>query len=259
MKMKLLHLATILIGAASYTEEFTEPIDIIHHFESCYDAMIPALEKSDRAFIWISGFPHPFFNSIMHLSCNGNIGIEIDALMEQIPSGVPFSFWVHPHNRAEGLTEILLERNFVSGIVCPLMSWPVKPVAHPQFKVCLADMEMFHKISAITNEFDETLKKAFKELIGNIDGENYLIYCEEKPVGTGILFPNGKIGGIFNICILPEYQKKGYGTAMMLFLMNRAYELGLKHLILLSSPAAIKLYSDLGFKKEFDVEIFVAK
>ncbi len=120
-------------------------------------------------------------------------------------------------------------------------------------------MGIFHEISAITSEFDETMKKTFEKLIENIDCENYLIYSEGRPVGTGILFPNGKIGGIFNISTLPTDQRKGYGKAMMLFLMNRASELGLEHLLLLSSPAAVKLYTDLGFKKAFNMEIFFKK
>jgi len=218
--------------------------------------MVPAHEKSERAFVWISHFPHPFFNSVMRLSCEGDVGIEVDRLIAQIPSGTPFSFWVHPQNRAEGLIEVLLERNFVSGVVCPVMTWPVKQVEQPQFVVRPANMEIFHEISAVTSEFDEALKKAFEKLIGSIDCENYLIYSEDKAVGTGILFSNGKIGGIFNISTLPEYQKKGYGKAMMLFLMNRALELGLDHLLLLSSPVAIKLYTELGFKKAFDVDLF---
>jgi N-acetylglutamate synthase-like GNAT family acetyltransferase len=237
-------------------EVLMDPVEIIHHLENCYDAMVPAFEKSDRAFVWISHFPHPFFNSIMRLSCQGDVGVEVDRLIAQVPPEVPFSFWVHSQNRSEGLIEALLERDFVSGITCPVMIWDVERVKLPQFEVCPADMEIFHEISAVTSEFDETLKKAFEKLIQNIDCENYLVYSEDKAVGTGMLFQNGPIGGIFNISTLPEYQKKGYGKATMLFLMNRALELGLEHLLLLSSPVATKLYTDLGFKKAFDVEIF---
>jgi ribosomal protein S18 acetylase RimI-like enzyme len=234
-----------------------DPAEIIHHLENCYDAMVPAYEKSNRAFVWISHFPHPFFNSVMRLSCQEDVSTEVDGLIAQIPSGTPFSFWVHSQNRAEGLVEVLLERGFVSGAICPVMTWAVKQVEQPQFEVRPANMEIFHEISAVTSEFDETLKKAFEKLIGNIDCENYLVYSENKAVGAGVLFPNKKTGGIFNIATLPEYQKMGYGKAMMLFLMNRALELGLEHLLLLSSPVAVKLYTDLGFEKAFDVEIFL--
>lgn len=195
----------------------------------------------------------------MRLSCEGNVGEEVDALIARIPSGIPFSFWIHSQNKAEGLIKVLQERNFVSGVVCPVMTWSVKQVDQPKFEVRSANMEIFHEISAITSEFDETLKNAFKELIENIDCENYLVYSEENPVGTGMLFSNDNIGGIFNIATLSEYRKKGYGRSMMLFLMNRAVELGLEHLFLLSSPMAVKLYSDLGFKKAFDVEVFFQK
>jgi ribosomal protein S18 acetylase RimI-like enzyme len=83
-----------------------------------------------------------------------------------------------------------------------------------------------------------------------------VVYQNEKPVGTGTLVSNDKIGGIYNIATLSEYQKKGCGNAMMRHLMNRAQELDLKVVVLLSSAAGFKLYSDLGFIADLDFDFY---
>ena len=232
-----------------------DKFEALQHFENCYDAMRPAAEKSDQAFVWFSDIPHFLFNAVMHLSCN-DVSSKIDALIERAPVGNSISFWVHPENRANGLVEMLKERGFTPMIACPLMTWSVKPIAIPECDIRLANMETFDQITKTVFHFDEITMKKYSALIKNFDSENYLIFAEGQPIGTGILFPNGKVGGIFNIAILPEYQRKGYGQAMMRFLMGRAQHLHLEHLILLSSPQAKTFYRNLGFEKIFDIDIY---
>jgi ribosomal protein S18 acetylase RimI-like enzyme len=76
--------------------------------------------------------------------------------------------------------------------------------------------------------------------------EKYLLYVDGNPIATGILVLHEDGGGIFNIAVLPEYQKKGYGRAIMQFLMNRAYSLDLHQLVLLSSPFSRTVLSRFG-------------
>lgn len=232
-------------------------LDILKHLESCYDAMLPAAEKSEQAFAWYSDIPHPLFNVVTRLSCK-DVATKVDALIGQAPAGNPVSFWVHPANRAEGLVEILKERGFASIITCPLMTWAVRSGVAPEVDIRSADenREGFNQITGVVSHFDENLKQKFGEILKNFDSENYLIFLEGKPIGTGILFAKGKVGGIFNLAVLPEHQKKGFGRAMMEFLMQRARELHLEQIVLLSSPIAEKLYLDLGFKKIFDIDIY---
>lgn len=116
-------------------------------------------------------------------------------------------------------------------------------------------MEVFNQITSLVSHFDGMTKQKYGNILKTFDSENYLLFVNNEPVATGILFSNGDIGGIFNVMVLPEHQKKGYGRAIMEFLMHRASELHLKQLVLLSSPVAEKLYNNLGFEKVFDIEI----
>lgn len=230
--------------------------EILQEFEKFYDAMMPAQEKSNESFAWFSGLPHPLFNAVMHLTINKNLDNKVDSLISVAPKDIPLSFWVHNQNQSMELIEVLKEKGFQSIIICPLMTWDVKPLSIPQHEIEVANLEIFHHLLATNFHLDDAMKEGFAQLLENAAAENYLIYHEGQPVGTGTLTSNGKIGGIFNISILPKYQKRGYGRAMMQFLMNRASMLGLEKLILLSSPVAEKLYADLEFTKCFDIEIY---
>lgn len=233
-----------------------EPMEILKTFENCYDAMIPAQEKSEEAFAWFSGVRYPILNAVMHLLCQGEVADKVDSLLAKAPSDLPLSFWLHPYNQAEGLIDILKERGFQYAITCPIMSWKVEPISSPSFDIRPADMEIFHRIFAIASEIDDSIKEEFANMMKKFDLENYLVYLDGKPVCTATFFVNGKTGAIFNMATLPEYQKKGCASAMTQFLMHRAYALGLKEVVLLSSPPAEKIYSRLGFQKAFDIEIY---
>lgn len=232
-------------------------IETLKQLENCYDVMLPATEKSEQAFAWFSDIPHPLFNTVMHLSCR-DVPTKIDALIEKVPVGNPVSFWVHPGNRADGLVEILKERGFATIMTCPLMAWSVESVTPSEWDIRAAheNMEIFNQITNAVFDFDETTGQKFADILRTLDSENYLIFSNGKPIGTGILLSNREIGGIFNIAVLPEHQKKGHARAMMEFLMHRANQLHLKQLVLLSSPTAEKLYLDVGFEKIFDIEMY---
>lgn len=233
-------------------------MEILQHFESCYHAMIPAEENSPEAFAWYSGLPHPLFNAVMHLS-SLDPAVKLDQLLEKAPEGAPISFWVHPENRSVGLESILKARAFEPAILCSLMARRVAPVSEPKYEIQKADRDVFQQISASNFHFDEVLGKGYADLLDGIKAENYLVYCDGKPVCTGTLYPVGKLGGIFNISTLPEYRNRGCATSMMHFLVNRACELELEQLILLSSKEAEKIYEDLQFEIAMEIEIYMRR
>lgn len=234
-----------------------QPFEVLKQFESCYEAMQPAVENHQDAYIWLSDIPHPLFNAVMHLSAE-NVKERVEALIEQTPMQHPLSFWVHPLNKSVGLAETLKELGFGPVITCPLMACPVRAFESQIIDIRPADgdLETFYQIVADVFHFDEVVHKRYAALMGKIKAENYLIYIDDKPVATGTLFPHGQVGGVFNIATLPKYQGKGCAKAMMRHLMDRAAKLYLNQLILLSSPVAENLYFGLGFKKILDIEIY---
>ncbi len=230
--------------------------ETLQDLENFYDAMMPAQEKSHASFAWFSGLPHPLFNAVMHLKTPNNVADKVESLMAKLPCSTPLSFWIHDQNESIGLIDILKKQGFQLLITCPLMTWPVKSLSVLKAEIVLANPETFYPLLAANFHLDESVTEGFAKLLKNVEAENYLIYHKGQPVSTGTLILHNKIGGIFNISTLPEYQKQGFGRAMMHFLMNRAALLHLEQLVLLSSPVAKKLYSDLAFIKCFDIKIY---
>ncbi len=107
--------------------------------------------------------------------------------------------------------------------------------------------EYVEKIYGEWNE--ENQKKLFNKFMKENAKNIELIYLKDKLVG----FYNGKLKDdksyeIDNICIMPEYQKKGIGTAVLKEIL---FENKDKDIILqcFKENTASKLYERMGFKK----------
>lgn len=232
--------------------------ELLQQLESCYNAIYPATINSEHAFAWFTDIPHPLFNAIMHVTGKA-LHEKLDTLIKETPAGHPLSVWVHPQNSASGLVDLLRERSFAIAMSCPLMGWTVTPLCDQKCDIRSAktEMEAFIQIISTVFHLDEITREKYGNLLSRAQVENYLLFIENMPIGTGTLFLNGKTGGIFNIAIAPEHQKKGYARAMMEFLMHKAHQYNLEKIVLLSSPEAESLYLNLGFKKSHDIDIYV--
>ena len=229
----------------------------LQELENFYDLLTPAQENTPEFFVWFSGIPHPLFNAIMHLK-HEDVQEKVETLVSQAPQNLPFSFWVHSQNGTNNLIEVLHAKGFQPIATCPLMTWHVNTIPLPQHRIETANLDIFCDLLGKIFHFDEPTKESFANLLDNVvQAKNYILYHENQSIGTGTLVVNEKIGGVFNVGILPEYQKKGYGRAMMQFLMNKASNLGLDHVVLLSSPNTENFYSHLNFTKDLDIDVYV--
>lgn len=220
--------------------------------------MKPALIDDERAFVWFTGLNHPAYNLITHLSCHKqSVEEQLDFLVKKFPANTRHSCWVHSENQAEGLKDVLLERGYKFLVTCPVMTWQVKAVPRPIFDVRRAvDMKAFYRILTITSKYDQVLGEGVARLLSNANAEHYLGYLGDHPVGIVTLFRDGETGVVSNLATLDEYQRKGCGRALMLTLMQRAEEMGLKQLVLGTSPTAEKLYDSLGFQKRIPIQMY---
>ena len=230
-------------------------MDTLRHLETCYDLLMPAQEKSIEAFAWFSGLPHPLFNAIMHLEGKDSIE-KLDRLIHTGQLFGPLSIWVPKGQDNVPLAQAAQERGFVSIGICPLMKWSVTPISQkPQHEI-QKDALAFNELVSKNFELQGELKEKFLKLLQARSAENYVVYQQGKPVGTGTFLHNGEIGGIFNMSTLPEERNKGCATSLMHFIMQRAFKLNLKQLVLLSTPEAEKLYEKIGFETVLRIEPF---
>ncbi len=92
-------------------------------------------------------------------------------------------------------------------------------------------------------------------LVAEVDGRivGYIMTRVDRGLGYLQWRPFKKLGHIVSIAVLPEYRRRGIGTALMVEAMRRLKEIyGASEAYLevrVSNDAAIRLYEKLGFKK----------
>lgn len=181
--------------------------------------------------------------------------------VEMLFGKTPFAWWVGENDRPADLSIQLTKAHYVKkeeniGMYLLLDAF-TSPLVNPELQIERilepAGLEEFCKVFAgiggYPNAFEEyhsMLPKAlyrkgpFEFYIGNIDG---------KAVCTGLLLLHAHTAGIYWIMTLPEYRRKGLGTAMMLALIERAKRQGYHLATLQASEEGAGLYERLGFQK----------
>jgi ribosomal protein S18 acetylase RimI-like enzyme len=80
------------------------------------------------------------------------------------------------------------------------------------------------------------------------DFEPYVAYLHGRPFATSASVTAHGVVGVYNVAVLPDYQHRGYGEAIMRHAAAAAKEkTGLDRVILQSTRQAINLYERLGF------------
>ena len=223
--------------------------------ENCYEAFHPADEKSDDAFVWFSKIPHPFFNAVMHLNPASDFQTKIDEIIQK--GKQPYSIWVLSDPKYAKIATYLKSQQFAPVLTCSLMRWTVERVPHPEGDIRPADPAPFHDILATVYQFDEAVKKGFSELLEKGRCENLLLYVDGKPISTGTLIPCGYYGAVFNEAILPGFEN--HSKTVIQSIMQRAYELRLQQLVVLSAPEYEPIYKNLGFEKTGGIILYSLK
>ncbi len=72
-----------------------------------------------------------------------------------------------------------------------------------------------------------------------------LAVFDGRPVGCGRLLPEGRIG---RLCVLPEFRRRGIGTALFAFLFEKARVLPVRRVVLHAQLHAVDLYARFGFQ-----------
>jgi ribosomal protein S18 acetylase RimI-like enzyme len=101
--------------------------------------------------------------------------------------------------------------------------------------------------------FDEVFSEdgvweAFASYVGYVDGE---------PVSTAAVIEGAGALGVYNVATVPGQQRRGYGEAVMRHAVaDRQRALGIKRVILQSTPAGYRLYERMGFRTVTRVSVY---
>lgn len=72
-----------------------------------------------------------------------------------------------------------------------------------------------------------------------------LALWDGQPAGCGRVLPEGRIG---RLCVLPQFRRRGIGTALFGFLFEQARALPVQRVFLHAQLHAVHLYEPFGFR-----------
>lgn len=107
--------------------------------------------------------------------------------------------------------------------------------------------------------YGEALKESFSKLHPNKKIINYLASMNNKVVGIGSFIFSRGYGGIYNVATIPEYRKKGVGTAISKKIIDNSIKHNIKVLFLQTEKGSYveQFYNKLGFATKFIGEGYV--
>ncbi|HWI64041.1 MAG TPA: GNAT family N-acetyltransferase, partial [Symbiobacteriaceae bacterium] len=215
--------------------------------------------------------PFPRFN---HASCIRVPATEVDLLIDAARTffraqGLPMcSLMVTPATRPSDLGARLYRQGFTSE-TNPVMLWNGMPVvpANPYVRVEQAPPEqqslVFELIRRVffPHATEQTLVTGRRgvQISYELGALNYVAFWGSRPAGAGMLFCHGGMGGIYNMCTLPEFRGRGIATAIMAAILRDAVALGCTHVGLTPTSMGRPLYERLGFREIYQERYFVER
>lgn len=100
-------------------------------------------------------------------------------------------------------------------------------------------------------------KMIFQNLAKSELVENYIGYEKGKPVAISMLFKDEEYAGIYFVGTLPDHERKGYGTSVTQYAMQKGLERGCKEAILQATQAGEPVYDKIGFDNRGRIELFI--
>ncbi len=86
----------------------------------------------------------------------------------------------------------------------------------------------------------------------------YLAETEDGPVATALGILVGELVGVYNISVIPEHRRQGYGRLATAAVLREAYAAGAHTAFLGSSEMGLPLYEEMGFRTAENWTLFHA-
>lgn len=175
---------------------------------------------------------------------------------------LPYSWWVGPLDSPAALDEVLLSQGFSFkeenvGMYLDLgdfRSSRIDSMLNFQKVNSVSQLKDFSQVIVNIGGNPEAFDKVYSKIPSILYQEGacfemHVAYLQGTPVVTGILVLHANVGGIYYVATVPDQRKKGYGTAMMEYLIQRAKKQGYHMVTLQASQEGKALYQRLGFKE----------
>jgi GNAT superfamily N-acetyltransferase len=116
--------------------------------------------------------------------------------------------------------------------------------------------DWLHIVNKVIFKGKTLSQELFTRIIGNPSIHFYTGYIGKVPAATSMSFLNPPSAGFYNIATLPEFRKKGFGTAMTAYAMIEAVNKGCTTGILHASMMGEPVYHKMGYEPYGEYKIF---
>ncbi len=244
--------------------EILKAMEVNMHLQMTYFAKyIPTMEIVFEPDVTVvrSEVPDDTFNYVLSARFTEKNGKERIAHVQSLYQDRPYSWWVGESDTPSNLSELLQIQGFEFkeknvGMYLDLSHFQPILTSSLQFHRVQSPEQMqdFAKVVVDVSEMTEIYDLVYAHLppvlySGSSPMELYVGYLDGAPVITGMLIAHAHVAGIYYIMTLPTQRKKGFGTAMMNLLLDRAKARGYCIATLQASSEGYHLYERLGFQR----------
>lgn len=208
----------------------------------------------------------PIFKGVFHANLSGD---EADATIQETiewfeQRNAPFFFWwTGQGTQPADLGERLIAHGFsVFEKDAPAMAadidtlnWENPRPSDLQMKPVMNDQQLLQWKQVFLDTFSipEFAGQAWVDAtraagVGQTPWQLLLGTLHDQPVCCGLLYCGAGVAGLIGLGTLPEYRRKGIGSAMQLERLRIARELGYRYAVLFASEMGYSPYLKLGFK-----------
>jgi GNAT superfamily N-acetyltransferase len=221
--------------------------------------------SSERGLVTIdSGLPCDTFNIVCgarldEASARDRVRQVVTALRA---TGRPFTWWVGPADRPRHLRDLLIEAGLAhaereQAMAAPLVTLRAAPLAPDGLRIehvrDEAPLRDFARVVAANWTPPDELVTRFYELATPLllrpdcPLRLYVGYLADLPVAASELTVGGGVVGLYNVCTLAAYRRRGFGGALTLRPLLDARAEGHAVAVLQASAAGAGIYARLGF------------
>jgi ribosomal protein S18 acetylase RimI-like enzyme len=185
-------------------------------------------------------------------------------------TGLPFWCWIFPCGRSQATSDILQAAGFnvIYSIPCMLadLNRPEPDTNDHGLKVVQVQDEetlrLWEEVSFAGFDFPPETQHQYNHFVGTFNltagspQKFFLVYYNEQPVATSLLFLHDNAAGIYFVSTLPEFRQKGIGLAVTRATMQAARHAGVQYATLQSSPDGLHVYRQAGFQEYCRVDVY---
>ncbi|KTD11239.1 GNAT family N-acetyltransferase [Legionella jamestowniensis] len=239
--------------------------ELIKYFYECEDYFFRAISKesfnySHQTRIYITAVPVASLNVVVIPHPIKDLGLFLNNINQffmgkSLPWAAAFSLCDPIHALENGLESIhFAESENATSMCIPLNQIPPfhsnEALLIKATDTKLADwrtplIEAFQSTVELTALYQKTHEHA---LVKKSQLHHLTLYLNEKPISSLTLSLQGKLARIDDFGTLPAHQRKGYGSYLLNFALDKLKKLGVEYCFLEAAESSLSLYEKLGFK-----------